>query len=75
MPISLLAETFKGPRVATGVGMPTPTIPVVPIPTYLLHLLLPYPQYLFLPYLQPPFLLALVSFISPLSSSSFFFFF
>ena len=75
MPISLLAETFEGPRVATGVGMPAPTIPVAPIPVYVLHLLLPYPQYLFLPYLQPQFLLTLVSFLSPLSSSPIFFFF
>ena len=75
MPISLLTETFEGPRVATGVGMPAPTIPVAPIPVYVLHLLLPYPQYLFLPYLQPQFLLTLVSFLSPLSSSPFFFFF
>ena len=74
MPISLLAETFEGPRVATGVGMPAPTIPVAPIPVYVLHLLLPYPQYLFLPYLQPQFLLTLVSFLSPLSSSPIFFF-
>ena len=32
MPISLLAETFEGPGVAAGVGMPVPTILVAPIP-------------------------------------------
>ena len=32
MPISLLAETFEGPGVAAGVGMPVPAIPVAPIP-------------------------------------------
>ena len=32
MPISLLAETFEGPGVAAGVGMPIPAIPVAPIP-------------------------------------------